>query len=97
MPEIAESMASKEEEDDNDFNMDMQYVPHKVSQSQKIKQIEKNQSTPSPEKQMAGPRAEKVDEHPQKHPQTMTVETDQNYNSAKNRHIKSPKQAKANN
>ena len=36
MPEIAESMASKEDEDEDDFNTDMQYVPHKVSQSQKI-------------------------------------------------------------
>ena len=45
---------------------------------------------------MKGPRAEKVDEHPQKHPQTMTVETDQNYNSGKNRQMKPPAQAKAN-
>lgn len=49
MPEIAESMASKEDEEDyddeggnDDFNLDMQYVPGKVSQSQKVEQITKN-------------------------------------------------------
>ena len=42
-------MASKEDEEDdddevgdNDFNLDMQYVPGKVSQSQKIEQMNKN-------------------------------------------------------
>ena len=47
MPEIAESMASKEDEEDDedegrnadDFNLDMQYVPGKVSYSQKIEMI----------------------------------------------------------
>ena len=93
MPEIAESMASKEDEEDyddeggnDDFNLDMQYVPGKVSQSQKVEQITKNQSTPSPEKTLnVGPRPDKVDEHPQKQPLTMTVETEQHlYNSCSN-------------
>lgn len=36
MPEIAESVASKEDDNDDEFNLDMQYVPKTVSQSQRI-------------------------------------------------------------
>ena len=74
MPEIAESVVSKEDEDDAEFGIEMHYVPKTVSQSQRIEQFDKTQSTPSPEK-VVGPKPEKVN-HPQKLDLIMTVETE---------------------
>lgn len=81
MPEIAESMASKEDEDDFNLKHAVYQVPHVISQSQKIQQFNKEQSTPSPEK--LGPKPERA-EHPQKQQLNQTLESEQQYNSAKN-------------